>query len=256
MVVLSAPANADNVQEKLYASCLASSKSKTGHAENACKCQAEKWASGKIHSPKDPSKTLMIKKEYINNLITNWNYDIGIKDGAKLKGAQAEMAAIAMNIGFSCAKESGELNPHQTDSSSTTSPQKVRVPNNSSTQVRQSIKVIKKDFEADLKVVGKESEGRVGRAKWNEYSDGKQRFKVTVNKKAEGFTGLIYVQVNGQVIGKAHRETMQASGKEYVFYKFNLQSDEGDTVPTIKEGDSVVLKTANNIEIVGVFVPD
>ena len=48
--------------------------------EAACACQAKKWASGTITSPMDPSKTLEIKKEYIDNLIVDWNYDIGMKE--------------------------------------------------------------------------------------------------------------------------------------------------------------------------------
>ncbi len=257
-VALPAFANANSVQDKLYASCLASSKNITDQAKNACKCQAEKWASGKIHNPKDPSKTLMIKKGYIDNLITNWNHNIGFKDGAKLQGANAEMAAIALNIGFACTNESGEFKPdNNVDSKATIdSSQQIISANNTDTKAGQSAKIIKKDFEADLKVIGKESEGRVGRAKWDEYADGKQRFKVTVNKKAEEFAAPISIKVNGKAIGKALRETMQASGKEYVFYKFNLQSDEGDTIPIIKEGDIIILNTANGIEIAGIFVPD
>jgi len=106
--ITSTSALADDTESKLYASCMAASKNPTT-AEAACKCQAQKWASGKIQSPKDPSKFLDIKKEYVDELITNWNSDIGVKSGAHLEGQNAEKVAITMNIGFACAKESGAL---------------------------------------------------------------------------------------------------------------------------------------------------
>ena len=100
---------ADEMETKLYNSCLAANN--TGNAQTAamCQCQAKKWASGKVVSPQDPSKSMDIKKEYVDTLIADWNHNIGVSNGANLKGKEAEQAVIAMNIGFACAKELGGI---------------------------------------------------------------------------------------------------------------------------------------------------
>lgn len=98
------PLLADEALEtKLYNSCYAGSKVKDKGAETMCRCQAKKWASGKVQSPSNPSKSFVIKSTYTDKLISNWNTDIGIKNGANLKGDEAAMATIGMNIGMTCA---------------------------------------------------------------------------------------------------------------------------------------------------------
>lgn len=247
---------ADDTENRLYSSCMTASKDQGIKAQTMCQCQAKKWASGQIQSPQDPSRKLDIKNEYIQNLITDWNHNIGFKNGASLQGENAEQAVIAMNIGFACAKELGELKNEQKDTNAAVNLPSSETQGSSLAQIVQSAKIVKKDFQADLKIVGNEAQGRIGVAKWKEYADGKKKFTVTVNKKAEELADPLSVELNGQLLGNASRKTVQAAEKEHVFYNFQLQSDECAAVPAVKEGDTVTLKTADGQEIVGSFVPD
>lgn len=119
-----------------------------------------------------------------------------------------------------------------------------------------SAKAVKKDFEAELKIKGKENEGRVGKAEWKDYVSDGQRFKLIINKKAETFAEPIAIDLNGQVLGTANRKIVAAGGKEVLIYTFDLRTAEGAVVPAVKEGDVVRLKAADGVEVLGTFVPD
>jgi hypothetical protein len=103
----SAAAYANDTEDKLYQSCLIGSVNRS-NVEKTCKCQARKWAAGKIPDSQNPSQFLEIKKEYIDHLLTRWDYKLESANEKKLAGTEAEMVAIAIKISFICVTESDE----------------------------------------------------------------------------------------------------------------------------------------------------
>ena len=99
-MIFSQVAIADDLESKLYKSCISFEK------DNAlCGCQAKKWASGKIQKPKDKAQSLKIEPRFIERKIASWRGP----EGKNLSGDDGEITGIALNIIMSCGQELGLL---------------------------------------------------------------------------------------------------------------------------------------------------
>ncbi len=97
-LLLAGPARADT-ETKLYQSCMVSEK-----GDALCRCQARRWASGRIENPRAPGQFTVIDDKYIDQKITNWHpapgYNPAGKDGVAV--------SLSINIMMACGQEIGD----------------------------------------------------------------------------------------------------------------------------------------------------
>jgi len=112
------PAYGDNIENKLYDSCIRHAEKKRRQDEGGksmCRCLAQKYASGKAKNPDNPSETIQfeIKKDFIKDLMSDWKNvespperEVGRhlnKKRNKYETLTAE--ALGMGLGFNCLVE-------------------------------------------------------------------------------------------------------------------------------------------------------